>query len=206
MSDYIVRVKTQAPRSQTLGLLAEFWNTDSPQSSLQELAKFLFGRIARGTFPGILSVEVQANDVQGVGPIIIEPGRRPFPASGQPAIGWVIVATSGNTVLTVGAYSVTQAFVTSQAVTAAMLIQQINQQVAGGANVGSLISPSLDPNGVAGKVILTADTLPWDHIIGNGIALSVTGTGTSVSGAFVGASGVLPAAIGANALYNGINL
>jgi hypothetical protein len=204
MSDYLVRVKTTAASAVTQGIAAEIWDIASPHASLIELHNF-FGRIRGSTLPGIVSVEVQQNDIQGASPQILQPGTVPVPTSGQPAVGWVIVATAGNTVLTVGpaANNITQAFITSQAVTAAALVGIINQSTAG---MGAWVTAALDPAGVAGKVILTMKTLPWDHIIGGAVNLSVTGTGTSVSGATFNATNTFPARTPVNAPNNAISL
>lgn len=201
MSDYLIRVKTSAAGAVTRGIAAEMWDTASPLASLRELTWFI-NRIATGNLPGITSVEVQQNDQQGPTPVVLTPGTVPVPTSGQPAVGWVIVATAGNTVLTVGVAQVTQAFTTSQAITAVNLIQLVN----GDPTMSKLVVASADPNGVVGKVILTALTLPWDHAFGGNLALAVTGTGTSVSAASLGGTNTAPARAAVNAPNNAISL
>ena len=195
MSDILIRLKTSAPPGVTSGLLRRSSSTETPSAFMLELI-ILLQQAVRGLLPGAQSIEVQFNDLQGVGTFLQQPGTSAVTLSGQPAVGWIIAATAGNTTLTVGNLTpLVIPFITSQAATAAQVVSYVN----GDPNYSKQVVASLDPNGVVGKVILTALTLPWNHTIGNGVILTGSGTGVSVSGATLGASGTAPAFVGVNA-------
>jgi hypothetical protein len=207
MSDYLIRVKTSAASAVTQGIAAEFWDVNSPLASLKELRLFI-QKIENCVLPGILSVEVQQNDVQGLNAAglpsqILQAGTVPVPTSGQPAVGWIIVATAGNTTLTIAPNTgLVIPFVTSQALTAAQAVAIINADPV----YSKLVVAALDPAGVTGKVTLTALTMPWDHVVGGAMGLSVSGTGTSASGATFGATNTFPARQPVNGPNNAIRL
>lgn len=195
MSDILIRLKTSGAPGITSGLLRRATSTETPNAFLLEIQQ-LIQQAIRGLLPGAQTLECQFNDLQGVGTFQQQPGTVAVNLSGQPAVGWIIVATAGNTTLTCAPLAgLVIPFITSQAATAAQAVSFIN----GDPNYSKLFTASLDPNGVVGKVLLTALTLPWNHTIGNEVGLAVAGTGTSASGAQLGASGTAPAAVGVNA-------
>lgn len=181
------------------------WDPNNAPAGLQALESFLV-RTSNGSPPiGLQSVEVTTDFAANPagGPVALPNGLpRAFSAGwGQAATGWAVATTAGNFTVTIAGTAVVTAFQTSQAITCANAVANINQNT----TVNKYVTAIQDPVTTT-RLLLVANTTPWDHVIGNQITLTAAGTGASASGATLGATNTAPAQIGVNAPSYAVNV
>lgn len=192
MADLFLRIKNISPDAAAAGEYANLWDSNNPIRALQWMG-FTIDAMSQGTGPrGMVLADLRIGPSLGSGSRAVAPNGAVSTQFGTAATGTVTYsASSGAQTITIGGVSTGSISAAgSDALQAIAGVNAINAS----ATLSQYVTASVDPLSNT-RVLIVANTDPFMHVLGNAIALSVTGTGATASGALLGTGGTAVAGV-----------